>query len=101
MRAREFTESLRTKNPCWKGYHPVGTKKKKGKTVPNCVPIAESADESNDELKPGEFYIWKIYFDDGTNKRIKVTSDNFDPVKYYAQKNQTVIKVDYSWEPQR
>lgn len=25
-------------NPCWKGYHPVGTKKKNGKTVPNCVP---------------------------------------------------------------
>jgi len=25
-------------NPCWKGYHPVGTKEKNGKTVPNCVP---------------------------------------------------------------
>jgi hypothetical protein len=25
-------------NPCWDGYHPVGTKKKNGKTVPNCVP---------------------------------------------------------------
>lgn len=25
-------------NPCWDGYKPVGTKKKKGKTVPNCVP---------------------------------------------------------------
>jgi hypothetical protein len=25
-------------NPCWKGYKPVGTKKKGGKTVPNCVP---------------------------------------------------------------
>ena len=22
-------------NPCWKGYHPVGTKKKGGRTVPN------------------------------------------------------------------
>ena len=32
------TESLRTENPCWKGYKPVGTKKKGGKTVPNCVP---------------------------------------------------------------
>jgi hypothetical protein len=27
-------------NPCWKGYHPVGTKKKAGRTVPNCVPNA-------------------------------------------------------------
>ncbi len=34
----EQTESLRTENPCWKGYKPVGTKKKNGKTVPNCVP---------------------------------------------------------------
>ena len=25
-------------NPCWKGYKPVGTKKKGGHTVPNCVP---------------------------------------------------------------
>lgn len=25
-------------NPCWKGYKPVGTKKKAGKVVPNCVP---------------------------------------------------------------
>jgi len=28
-------------NPCWKGYHPVGTKQKNGKTVPNCVPKQE------------------------------------------------------------
>ena len=34
----EFKESLRTENPCWKGYKPVGTKKKNGRTVPNCVP---------------------------------------------------------------
>lgn len=25
-------------NPCWDGYIQVGTKKKNGKTVPNCVP---------------------------------------------------------------
>lgn len=27
------------KEPCWKGYEQIGTKKLKGKTVPNCVPI--------------------------------------------------------------
>jgi hypothetical protein len=32
------SESLKTDNPCWKGYKPVGTKEKNGKTVPNCVP---------------------------------------------------------------
>ena len=39
-----IVEGLRTDNPCWKGYHPVGTKKKNGKTVPNCVPT-ESLEE--------------------------------------------------------
>lgn len=34
-------------NPCWTGYKPVGTKKKAGKTVPNCVP-SESIEESKD-----------------------------------------------------
>jgi len=33
-----LSESLKTDNPCWKGYKPVGKKKKNGKTVPNCVP---------------------------------------------------------------
>ena len=28
-------------NPCWRGYHPVGTKMKDGKEVPNCVPTSE------------------------------------------------------------
>jgi len=26
------------KNTCWKGYKPIGMKKKNGKKVPNCVP---------------------------------------------------------------
>lgn len=36
-------KSLRDNNPCWKGYHPVGTKKKNGKTVPNCVPTTNES----------------------------------------------------------
>jgi len=31
-------KTLKNSNPCWKGYKPVGTKKKGGRTVPNCVP---------------------------------------------------------------
>jgi len=46
MENKRFTsENLRTDNPCWKGYKAVGTKKKSGKTVPNCVPT-ESVDEA-------------------------------------------------------
>lgn len=36
-----FSEAKKTKkmkNPCWKGYEPIGTKKKGNKEVPNCVP---------------------------------------------------------------
>ena len=29
---------LKKKGPCWKGYEMIGTKKKGGRTVPNCVP---------------------------------------------------------------
>jgi len=32
--ANPMTES----DPCWKGYKQIGTKKKNGKEVPNCVP---------------------------------------------------------------
>jgi len=46
---REETKSLRTSNPCWTGYHPVGTKKKNGRTVPNCVP--EEVEEIFDEIE--------------------------------------------------
>ena len=40
-------------NPCWKGYEMVGTKKKGGKEVPNCVPINEkdSMDKTPDSMK--------------------------------------------------
>jgi hypothetical protein len=33
--------SIEEENPCWKGYNQVGTKKKGGKEVPNCVPVKE------------------------------------------------------------
>jgi len=42
MFLNQIFEGLRNPkdNPCWKGYHPVGTKQKDGRTVPNCVPNA-------------------------------------------------------------
>jgi hypothetical protein len=42
---KEEKKTLRNSNPCWKGYTDIGTKKKNGKTVPNCVPVnSESTD---------------------------------------------------------
>lgn len=29
---------MKKTKPCWKGYEMIGTKKKGGKKVPNCVP---------------------------------------------------------------
>lgn len=43
------------KDTCWKGYTAVGTKKKNGKEVPNCVPIEKKHSENPlDEMAPGE-----------------------------------------------
>ena len=36
------------RGPCWKGYEMVGKKNKGGKMVPNCVPVSE-ADEVSEE----------------------------------------------------
>lgn len=47
-KARELDADLiEMKDPCWKGYKMIGTKKKNGKKVPNCVP-----EEKTIETKP-------------------------------------------------
>jgi len=38
----EEEKKMKGKDPCWKGYEMVGTKKKNGKEVPNCVPKEET-----------------------------------------------------------
>jgi hypothetical protein len=35
-------EKMKGEDPCWKNYQMVGTKKKNGKEVPNCVPVKEA-----------------------------------------------------------
>tara|TARA_B110000971_G_C20014300_1_gene503137 strand:+ start:295 stop:1860 length:1566 start_codon:yes stop_codon:yes gene_type:complete len=45
------------KDPCWKDYEMIGTKKKNGKDVPNCVPKEEvSSDESADPIEESAEY---------------------------------------------
>jgi hypothetical protein len=36
------SKKMKGEDPCWTGYEMVGTKKKRGKTVPNCVPVSEA-----------------------------------------------------------
>ena len=35
---KEEAKKMKGEDPCWKDYKMVGTKKKGGKEVPNCVP---------------------------------------------------------------
>lgn len=55
-KAKKMTpgEEVKEEDPCWPGYRQVGTKKKNGKIVPNCVKekIEVSQDKDIDEL-PG------------------------------------------------
>ena len=53
----ENKKSLRNtkNNPCWKGYKPVGTNQKNGKTVPNCVP-----EDRPSPAKPNPKYDYKL-----------------------------------------
>lgn len=48
----EFMEENRLdeKKPCWTGYKQVGMKEKNGKEVPNCVPINEGENKSNNYM---------------------------------------------------
>ncbi len=39
-----------SEDPCWKGYHMVGTKNKSGREVPNCVPGEKGSMTESSEL---------------------------------------------------
>lgn len=60
MKINDVTEGLRDTNPCWKGYKPVGTKKKAGRTVPNCVP-KEGVEKTDIGTMPTVDYVKNIY----------------------------------------
>ena len=37
----------KAKDPCWSGYEQAGTKKKDGKTVPNCIKSQKKTKNKN------------------------------------------------------
>lgn len=51
-----FTEKATgdLKDSCWKGYTAVGTKKKNGRTVPNCVPVKKDAEHGEGDIATAE-----------------------------------------------
>ena len=44
-------KQMKGKDPCWKGYQMVGTKKKGGKEVPDCKPTNEAKMDNSEILK--------------------------------------------------
>lgn len=79
------------KDPCWKGYQMVGSKKKNGKKVPNCVPVDEAFEDFIAENTPcdrewGKPSLTKIYADmtPGQSQKVikkkKLPEDNNLPV---------------------
>lgn len=85
-----FIEYLLEQDPCWKGYRQLGTKKKNGKEVPNCIP--EEIDEATYQGKEvplnkpmaGDVKKSKVFVDpDGDGKATKVN---------FGDKNMTIKK---------
>lgn len=63
-------EGTKMKNPCWKNYQMVGTKKKGSRTVPNCVPKEER------NIVPANSTERGIY-ESSTRKKIKYAVKSF------------------------
>lgn len=57
------------KKACWKGYTAIGTKKKNGKTVPNCVP-EEYMIETEDQHNFTDYKDWKQHAIDNKYKLV-------------------------------
>jgi nicotinic acid mononucleotide adenylyltransferase len=75
--ARQRAESLEKSpdDPCWKGYVQLGTKKKKGKEVPNCVPMESTNSADREE---GTDSLVRIYKKDTPGQHVKESYNNSD-----------------------
>jgi hypothetical protein len=63
------------KAPCWDGYEQIGTKKKNGKEVPNCVPLATELCENDTKNVVGSLAISGRTMED-TFEEIAVLKDD-------------------------
>jgi hypothetical protein len=86
----ELSEGLRDPkdNPCWKGYKPVGTKKKNGRTVPNCVP-KESIGEDHGPEDPDASYNQGEYDREGD-----MAKDQLRTIDGAAEELYSIIQAD-------
>jgi hypothetical protein len=88
-------------------YHKVVSKVRKAEQPPvqqtpqpQQAPAPEQAPVQQESLRDGEHHTWTVHFDDGTSKKVNVSSDEFDVKSYYAKKGKKVTKVDKSYAVQ-
>lgn len=88
-------------------YHKVVSKIRKAEQPPvqqapaQQAPAPEQqAPVQQESLRDGEHHTWTVHFDDGTSKKVNVSSDEFDVKSYYAKKGKKVTKVDKSYSVQ-
>jgi hypothetical protein len=86
-------------------YHKVVSKVRKSQQ-PEPAPVQQQAPVQQapapqqqapvqqESLRDGEHHTWTVHFDDGTSKKVNVSSDEFDVKSYYAKKGKKVTKVD-------
>ncbi|NBP03088.1 MAG: hypothetical protein EBU90_23840 [Proteobacteria bacterium] len=84
---------------CWKGYEAIGTKKKNGKTVPNCVPVKEE-EELEEDLTTSEYKVKSWVGGDGKthSRKIRPKRITFAASKNNAEPAQPQKKVDEAVE---
>lgn len=87
-------------------YHKVVSKIRKAEQPPvqqapvQQAPVQQAAPVQQESLRDGEHHTWTVHFDDGTSKKVNVSSDEFDVKSYYAKKGKKVTKVDKSYSVQ-
>ena len=85
MRLIDLVPLKEMENPCWKGYQMVGTKKKNGKEVPNCVPNNEAIDGFGIS-QPGGYV-----GDNADEKDVKEVDDDYDELDVEPEEIQDFI----------
>lgn len=77
--AAQLDEDL--KKACWKGYEAIGTKKKNGKTVPNCVKEADAEAHSTNSDDPASRFVGSNELTDVYKKDTPGYSKTYSAVK--------------------
>jgi hypothetical protein len=69
-------------NPCWKGYEQFGMKEKRGRKVPNCIPVGSKS------IKRGGVLPCKTSCKEKVSKRFDEVVDNYQDVINHLEEHQ-------------